>query len=1009
MSLVWKRSASSHKSRSSRWFRPQLERMEERLAPAATLVKDINALPTSSNLVWLTSVNETLFFVADDEIHGVELWKSDGTATGTVLVKDIRPGSYGYFPYSSFPEELTAVNGTLFFRANDGIHGIELWKSDGTEAGTLLVKDIRPGSSYGYPVGSNPGQLTKVQGTLFFTANDGVHGTELWKSDGTPEGTVPIKDINATISGSYANGSFPSYLTAVNGVLFFAADDGVHGVELWKSDGTPEGTLLVKDINSTVDAGVPGSSAPTELTNVNGLLFFVASDGSNGFELWKSDGTPEGTLMVKDIFPGETGANPRQLTNVNGTLFFTATDDVNGFGLWKSDGTEAGTVFLRSLTPTGYPFTTNELTNVNGTLFFVNHEADTGRELWKSDGTPEGTVLVKDIVAGTAGAYPANLTLFQGLLYFQASDPDFGAELWRSDGTAEGTFRVQDIRSGSDSSSPQSLTVRGNQLFFVADDGIHGQELWVFTDSSPTTTGIPDVDVLEDAADTVIDLRQHFDDVEDGPAGLTYTIINVSNPGLFTSTTINSSTDVLTLDYAANAFGDSTITIRATDSSGQFVEATFTVRVAAVNDAPAQPNTFLYLPPIPPNLANPPGRAVAQLLLGANDVDGDPLGIAVVALTGAGTWQYRIGTGPWRNFGPVSAAVARLLRGTDLVRFVPNRNFNGVATITYRAWDQTTGQFGGVVNFTNPANVGGTTAFSVGLRQGIQLINRAPVLRPTPHVFTAILEDRVQPRQQIGTILTGRLSDADPAARRGLAIRNVIGNGTWQFSLNGTTWTNFGDVSDTSALLLRDVDWIRFIPTKDWNGVARIQYRGWDRLVGMQGQKLDLTQMGVGGSWTFSAALAVASLTVRPVNDAPVLPTSQVDLPPLPRSATDPAGIAIALLLEGTTDVDAGALQGIAFLGATGGGTWQYSLNGGATWINFGVVSAAQARLLFATDLVRFVPNGSFTGNATLTYRAWDRTSGTRGTSVNLTAATSVGGSTAFSQEIRTAIQPITE
>ena len=95
-----------------------------------------------------------------------ELWKSDGTAAGTVLVKDINPGSA-----SSEPSNLTNVNGTLFFTADDGAHGIELWKSDGTAAGTVLVKDINPGSA-----GSDPPRLTNVNGTLFFSANDGTHG-----------------------------------------------------------------------------------------------------------------------------------------------------------------------------------------------------------------------------------------------------------------------------------------------------------------------------------------------------------------------------------------------------------------------------------------------------------------------------------------------------------------------------------------------------------------------------------------------------------------------------------------------------------------------------------------------------------------------------------------------------------------------------------------------------------------------------------------------------------------
>src|ERR1700722_15551656 len=153
------------------------------------------------------------------------------------MVKDLNPVHSG-----PPPSDLTNVNGTLYFVASDGggagRHGNELWKTDGTEAGTVMVKDILPGEG-----GSGPADLTNVNSTLYFTANDATNGVELWKSDGTAAGTMMVEDINRG-----EDGSFPSFLTNVNGTLYFAASDGTDGVQLWKSDGTANGTAMLTDL-----------------------------------------------------------------------------------------------------------------------------------------------------------------------------------------------------------------------------------------------------------------------------------------------------------------------------------------------------------------------------------------------------------------------------------------------------------------------------------------------------------------------------------------------------------------------------------------------------------------------------------------------------------------------------------------------------------------------------------------------------------------------------------------
>jgi ELWxxDGT repeat protein len=250
-------------------------------------------------------VGGTLFFTANEGAHGRELWKSDGTARGTVLVKDINPDTD---PFGPSPNNLAAVGGTLFFAADDGVNGRELWKSNGTARGTVLVKDINPGSAYGSPLGSFPSYLTNVAGTLFFAAFDQTNGLELWKSNGTSAGTVLVADI---VPGS--GGSFPNHLTAVGATLFFTAFDPAHGIELWQSDGTAAGTTLVKDINPGSDF-----SSPSELAFVNGALFFAANDGQNGREPWILKVDPPAAGAARTHGALGQGSSPHTIADVRG-------------------------------------------------------------------------------------------------------------------------------------------------------------------------------------------------------------------------------------------------------------------------------------------------------------------------------------------------------------------------------------------------------------------------------------------------------------------------------------------------------------------------------------------------------------------------------------------------------------------------------------------------------------------------------------------------------------------
>ena len=383
-------------------------------------------------------------------------------------MKDVSPGAS-----SSTPSGLTNVNGTLFFSANTSANGSELWRSNGTPDGTFLVADIVPGAGSGIPR-----SLTNVNGVLLFTASTTAAGAELWRSDGTAAGTVLVKDINPGPAGAF-NFPFIPFVT-VNGTAFFTAFTPAAGVELWKSDGTAPGTVMVKNIV----AGA-GSSNPSNLVDVNGTLFFTASASGFGIELWKSDGTDAGTVMVSDINPGAASSSPGNLTNVSGTLFFIARTSPVGVELWKSDGTAAGTIFVADVFPGSVSSTPVSLTAFNGKLLFNGFNGINGNELWISDGTSAGTGLVRDIFPGLLGSiYPGNTQVTQVMIALShsaalaASDGYTGLELWKTNGTGVGTVLAQDIFAGPGSSTPQLFVQAANQVFFSAGDLAHGVELW---------------------------------------------------------------------------------------------------------------------------------------------------------------------------------------------------------------------------------------------------------------------------------------------------------------------------------------------------------------------------------------------------------------------------------------------------------------------------------------------------------------------------------------------------
>ncbi|MBK6901540.1 MAG: hypothetical protein IPH04_01665 [Saprospirales bacterium] len=453
------------------------------LTPAQTpeLLKDIYpgnengiSYDVTNNLFrYIAEFNGKVYFAAEDGVHGVELWSTDGTTDSTVLVKDINEG-----PDGSACQKFYTTEEYLFFVAYDEETGNELWRTDGTEAGTIRLKDIYPGpqssiyTDYGFP-----DEFYTWDSVLYFSANDGQTDKELWRSDGTEAGTWMVKDINTG-----ASGTFPYYYFALHeDRLYFTAK-----YQLWATDGTEAGTVLVSDFVK-----------PYAKASCNGYLLFIGEGSFLNNELWRSDGTGAGTVIVKEIDPVLSGIggcyslDQEKLVVMGNAVYFPADDGTHGMEVWRSDGTEAGTYMVYDAQTTSGGCA-QSMVVWNDVLYYGEYDDLHGSELWRTDGTEAGTWIVKDIVPGSGGGFEdvvneGNIVVAGNRLIFGAGyDNTFNVELWQSDGTEAGTMLLQEIEPGFWGSDPFGFIALGDRAIFAAENSQYGIELWQYN----LTTGV---------------------------------------------------------------------------------------------------------------------------------------------------------------------------------------------------------------------------------------------------------------------------------------------------------------------------------------------------------------------------------------------------------------------------------------------------------------------------------------------------------------------------------------
>jgi ELWxxDGT repeat protein len=342
---------------------------------------------------------DTVYFSGGQASDQTQLWKSDGTELGSGEAF-VRSPSFGFYP-----REIIVAGGSMYLTAYDDPIGFEIFKSDGTDAGTVPRTMLTR---------ADPHLLTSVDGNLFFSATpDGQLDYQLWVID-------PSDTVTQLTSGGSSTGRSPSNLTPYGGGLLFAAFDPVTGAQLWRSDGTMPGTGEVTYIAGAANAGLN----PVQLIPFRDAVYFAGDDGT-GRQLWRTDGTQMGTVAVTSAAGGL--GMMRSMAVAGNWLYFISTDTTLGDILWRSDGSSAGTAMVMAANGangTGV-FNYMNLLAQGGNLYFTAYRVDLGYQLWRSDGTAGGTVPLTNLATGGANV-PSNFLVTDTAIYFTAP----GAALW---------------------------------------------------------------------------------------------------------------------------------------------------------------------------------------------------------------------------------------------------------------------------------------------------------------------------------------------------------------------------------------------------------------------------------------------------------------------------------------------------------------------------------------------------------------------------------------------------
>lgn len=422
------------------------------------------------DVAYLTPLGGKLYFSSYSAASGRELWQFDPNANGgsgaVSLAANIAASTT-----SSNPEFLTALNGKLYFSAHDGVTGDELYEYNPVTGTARRAADINPGAG-----SSSPYHLVALGGKLYFGANDGATGFELWQFDPSASGGAGAASLTVdVVAGGHFN---PGLMTVLGNSIYFSANDGVTGFELWRyTPGAAAGAGEMRLVRDLYVGSEPGD--PFAFTTAAGKLYFNAEDGNTGYELWEYDPASDTLSLAADLWEGSESSDPKGLVGVGETVLFHAFDGNSRLGLWAFDASaNTGEAVLvtdpNADVPSSFP---DQLTVLDEKLYFTAFTPASGYELWQyipgPNGTPGTVKMVADISSGASSSEPGYLTAFDGKLYFSASNESTGHELWQYDPLANGGLGaatlLADLNSGAVSSYPRQLTILDGTLYFTAD------------------------------------------------------------------------------------------------------------------------------------------------------------------------------------------------------------------------------------------------------------------------------------------------------------------------------------------------------------------------------------------------------------------------------------------------------------------------------------------------------------------------------------------------------------